>query len=176
LSHPAVTHWLKQADGAQTSNGEILVDETALSVAEVAERTGLSLELLTGDLDGPLAAALVPAGHVSASAFAELASAELEDVLAATRGELAAAVTSSGRLDLAHPAALAFMAGRPFARKRDGDPVIPDIGGQGYLAAARVGDDVDLEHPIARCFLARCLGRVTDAAGRHGSKLFLKLR
>ena len=109
---------------------------------------------------GRLEKAVIPAGHVSASEFACRAGAPLHAVMEALGGELEPALLDSGRLDLAHPAALAFMAAHPLNGQ---DP--PEVNGEGFLARACAGEDqIDVAHPVSVRFLARWLGRVpTDA-------------
>jgi hypothetical protein len=163
LAHPAVRAWLNEAlpaDFAERAGlgvrHDVLMREIALTLEQLATKTGVPPEELRTALEGPLATAVVAPGHVAADEFAARAEVPVRLVVAAARGgELANALLPGGRLDLGHPAALAFMAARPFRRDKTGDPICPDIGGRGFLVPALVGEDIDLDHPVARCWCAR---------------------
>lgn len=96
---------------------------------------------------------------ITLAELAQRAEVPIAEAFAAALGPLAPAVTSSGLVDLAHPAVLAYFAARPF-----GPQGAPRIGGVGYLvpAVARTpqGDGTDATHPVARTYLARTWGRV----------------
>jgi hypothetical protein len=157
--HPAVRRFLGLEGEQSPPEPGVMVDETAPTFGDFAQQTRMSLEEAV-ELREQLARALVPAAHVAARGFAWLAGVTLDAVLVATDAALAPAVTRQRRIDLLHPAALEFMAARPFQRDRRGEPVIPD----GFLQAACVGDEIDLDHPITRVFFTRLEGRVcTDA-------------
>ncbi|HEX3853325.1 MAG TPA: hypothetical protein VHW01_20315 [Polyangiaceae bacterium] len=138
----------------------VLMRETALTVPEFAQQLGVSVEEAERACREELASALIPPGHVSAAEFAQRADLPIDEVLAAVADELAEALLPSGRLDLGHSASLRFMAARPFERLASGDPAVHTINGEPYLAPACVGEDIDIDHPVARAFLARCHGRV----------------
>ncbi|HEX4473488.1 MAG TPA: hypothetical protein VH142_00345 [Polyangiaceae bacterium] len=165
LAHEHVRTWLGATSQTEISErsglgAELLIVEDGLTLAEFAKRKGVSIAKVRKALDGPLAAARIPAWHVSATEFAQRAGVSLREVERAALGELRAAVLANGRLDLSHPASLKFMASHPFA-----DPDVPPlIDGAGFLMPALLGEDIDMDHPIARVFLARSWGRVpTDA-------------
>ncbi len=141
--------WRARASGGQSP----IVRLDDVSAKEFCARTGAPA--------AELVEALVPAHHVAACAFAWLADVSVDDVLAAAnRGELAAAITPERRLDLLHPAALAYFAAHPFPRNRRGEPAIP----AGFLAPACAGDNINIDHPIARVFFTRLDGLpFTDA-------------
>jgi len=168
LAHEDVRTWLEEAPKEPRSNRdgddavpELLLVEDGLTLAEFAKRKGVSVAKVRKALDGPLAAARIPAWHVSATEFAQRSGVSLREVERAALDELRAAVLANGRLDLSHPASLKFMASHPFAADDDVPPVID---GAGFLMPALVGEDIDMDHPIARVFLARSWGRVpTDA-------------
>jgi hypothetical protein len=163
LAHPDVIQWLGSSAPAQPTVAHLMLEERAVTLATLAEQTGLPLAELERDR-ATIAAAVVPAGHVSAAEFAQRAGEPVTTIIVAVQDVLAPAVTRAGRLDLGHEAALEYMAARPFPRGRNGEPKILDIDGEGYLAPACVGELVDADHPVARCFFARVNGRVqTDA-------------
>jgi hypothetical protein len=149
---------------------DLLLVETAVTFAEAAKIAGVTVEQFADDVreDPTLKAAIVPVAHVCINEFATRAGTSTAEVLDAIRGALRAAVTASGRLDLAHRSALEFMAARPLKRKRNGDPIMPEVNGRGYLSAACVGDDIDLDHPVYRVFDARLHGRLRTDAERYG--------
>lgn len=138
----------------------VLIRENALTVPELAERLGEPVAEVARACRNELAPALIPPGQVSAGEFAERADVTVDEVLAALANELAEALLPSGRLDLGHAASLRFMASRPFERLANGDPAVHAINCEPYLAPACVGEDIDIDHPVARVFLARCHGRV----------------
>lgn len=129
-----------------------------IDLGEFAEMLGLPVDEVIADFSKPpLSDAIIPRGHVSVSQFAELAEVPTRDVVLACRGKLGRAVTQRGLLDLCHPASLAFMHAHPFGEN------VP----AGYLAAACVGEEIDVDHPVARVFLARSGlrdGRLPDVA------------
>lgn len=134
------------------------LDQHALTVEKLAKLKGCSVAEARHAIETELAAAVIPVGHVSVEEFAARAEVRMEEVLLACDAELGAAVQPSGRLDLGHRAALEFMARHPFAEGDDGEPVVPLIGGEGFLAPACVGDQIDFEHSVTRAFCARCRG------------------
>jgi hypothetical protein len=157
LFHPACQRFLAEV-GADAG---VLIDETALSPREAAEQKGVSVKTVLADMHGSLAAAVIPIEHVSAGVYALLAQMSVIEVEAAVRGALRPALTASRRIDVGHPASLAFLAAHPFARLPNGDPDAPE----GFLAPACVGDDeIDLNHPFARAYFARLDGRVATEA------------
>jgi hypothetical protein len=116
-------------------------------------------ELRTG-----LAAALVPAGHVSALEFAARAGEDVETIKQAVRGPLRAALTPSGRLDLGHVASLEYMAQRPFPAAKQAREQAAEVCDETAIAlfgsCLAIDGMADLDHPATRAFLARCWGRV----------------
>ena len=163
VGHPAARRWIGPAVAAELGGAEPPSEAGVVTPAEFAELHGLPADQVHADMSGPLAPAVVPPEHVSPSTFAQLASEPEEAVVAAgLGGVLAPAVTLSGWIDLEHDAALRFLAARPFV----GEP--PDVDGAGYLAPACVGARIDVAHPVARAFLARCLGRIPTEADLGG--------
>jgi hypothetical protein len=155
LAHPACVAFLADGSAPEGEETALVVTETALTPAEVAARTGRPLAQVTADMSGPLAAAVIPVSHLSLEVFAWLAGVPITVVLAVD-AELEPAVAATGRIDLAHGAALEFLAARPFKRKRNGDPAdCPE----GFLAPADLGDDnLDSASPFFRAWLARLDG------------------
>jgi hypothetical protein len=135
----------------------LLVEETAPSVGDFARSVGAH----PTDVMAEVSDALVPPGHISVTEFAWRAGVRPSEVIAAVdRGELQPAVLKNGRLDLGHPAALEFMAAHPYKTDRRGNL----IGGDGHLAGAMVGEQINVDHPFARAVIARSLGRVATEA------------
>lgn len=98
-----------------------------------------------------------PPGHLTAHEFAARSGEKLSAVIVAIDGVLGPALLGSGRIDLAHPAALAYLAARPYELDAHGDP----IGADGHLVGAVYArGEIDGTHPFARAYLARRLGRV----------------
>jgi hypothetical protein len=140
--------------------GDPVIDDT--SIEDLAAAAGMTVEEVRGAMGpgGALEAAAIPVGHVSVSQFARLSGFAIPVVFLHLDLGLAAAVTRTRRIDITHPVALALFARNPFKRDAKGDPIAPNFD----LSPACVGDDIDVDHPIARVFLARCLGSVpTDA-------------
>jgi hypothetical protein len=130
-----------------------------MTAAQLSEATGLPLAAVQAAFAGELRDAVLPRGFVGARTFAILAGEQLARVLLDLEDALRPSVTPSRHIDVMHPSALAYVAARPFERGEDGDPVLEDFPG-----LPTVGDDIDIDHPVARVFLVRCLGRVpTDA-------------
>lgn len=97
--------------------------------------------------------------------FAARAEVSVTTVQAAVRGELGAALRDDGRLDLAHPAALTFLARYPLARDDDDAPLDPAISGHDFVCPACIDENrIDLEHPVFLAFLARYHSRVPTPA------------
>jgi len=161
LAHPDVVQWLAASAVASPEATSLLLEESTVSLSELAAMSRIDVAQLTRDLPR-FEASLVPIGHVSVAEFAARAGTDSDEVIAATAADLAPAVTASGRLDMAHSAALSFMAARPFKRDAKRDPIVPDVHGEGFLAPACVGKRIDADHPVCRVFLARCLGRIPD--------------
>lgn len=145
-SHPAALRWLREAH----------MDD-APTVEEVAERTGVPVDELRRALEAELSAAVVPAGHVGLRTFARLAGVNSMR-LEWDWSRLRPALTSSCYIDVGHPVALAYLADHPFPRGPNGEPVLPDD----FPAIPTAGseDEILIDHPITRAFLARCNGRV----------------
>jgi hypothetical protein len=145
----------------------LVILETAIELAEAAERLGVDPVSLEAQCADPLAPALVPDGHLSLGAFAEIADCSLGEVIGAVRGEqgdLTPALLASGRIAVGHPAALAFLAARPFGRLANGDP-------ESTFLPALVGeDDIDVDHPITRAWIARVQGSVPGPDFAHGAE------
>jgi hypothetical protein len=149
-AHPTVRAWLGRGE-APTAPGGLMLEETAPTVDEFAAERGGTRE----DVERECPAALIPRSHLDVKTFAFYVGATVGAVVDAAEGALKPAVTPAGRLDLAHPASLQFAAQHPFGK------TLPPTG---ILAAAAIGDDIDLEHPVAIVFLARSWGRVPTAA------------
>jgi len=163
VAHPDARHWIGPAVTAELGGAEPPEAASVVTPEAFSQLHALPVAQVRADMTGPLAPAVVPRGHVSPETFATLASEPVEAVLAAgLGGVLAPAITLRGRIDLGHDAALRFLAARPFV----GEP--PDVDGAGYLAPACVGARIDVAHPVARAFLARCLGRVPTQADLGG--------
>lgn len=156
-AHPACQRWLGGAAAQPPADGAPLV-----AAARLAELAGLTPEEMERELAGPLRDAVIPAHHVDAKTFARLCGVDAGKVQRATRKSLAAAVTKHGRIDIGHEAALQFAASHPYRSNRKGDPIgVP----RGFLAPAVLPDDmIDVAHPNALHYLARCLGRVPTEA------------
>ena len=165
LAHPAAREWLaargfdpdQLAPVARKPRAPVIASarrpHATATAKELSRRTGVSV----GEIREQFAGALIPATHVTASQVAFFAGCDDEVVFdAIDAGELAGAVQCTGFVDLAHPSVLAFMAARPFERTASEDIEAPP----GFLTPATVGDEIDVDHPVARIFLARCLGRV----------------
>jgi hypothetical protein len=175
LAHPVLVAFARDTWGLsrrELQEGTVLVlgthapklglDQYAITPQRLAKALGEPIEEIRRAIKDELASAVIPVEHVSVEEFALLAEAEVEEVLVACDGELGAAVVRCGRLNLVHSASLAFMAAHPFTFGDDGDPLIPDINGDGFLAPACVGDQVNLDHPRTRVLCAR-LGHEDDA-------------
>jgi hypothetical protein len=166
-SHPAWIGWLADRVGARS----IVVSEpgTAITFDALAPLLGVPVREVEAAVrpGGPLHAALIAPHHVSAELFAVLAGTSVFEVLAATRDELAPALTESGRIDISHRDALEYLAARPFRRLPDGDIDLEDVP-QGMLAPACIGADIDITNPFALAFEARCIGRVRSADAEVG--------
>jgi hypothetical protein len=136
------------------SRPTLMITETAIDAAELARLAGVSLEEAVAAIEGPLAAAVIPAAHVSLARFAALAGTSTTEVIAATRDELKDALVPSGRLDVSAVPALEWLAARPI----QGDEA-PDISD-----ARRPDGTFDPAHPLTRAFFTRAWGHVpTDA-------------
>jgi hypothetical protein len=162
-AHRAVLRWAGVESYEQLIGGDaskrtatpaLVVVETAQTLATFAEYVGASVAALERDL----ADAIIDERCIDATTFASLAGCPVEHVVRASKSELAAAVTATGYLDATHEVALAWFAAHPFARTVAGDVVT-----NGFpLADACEGDMIDVNHWIARIFLAR-LGSEVDA-------------
>ncbi len=130
-----------------------------LTFQELADRVGMSVEDVRAQLEERCAEALIPDTHVDAEHLAFLAGCAVDDVLEAVDGgELSSAVRDTGYIDLKDKAVVAFVARYPFREDLADAP-------KTYLAPAMLSDEqVDIAHPIAVMFLARCLGRVPTPA------------
>jgi hypothetical protein len=85
---------------------------------------------------------------VGPDGMAELAGCSAEDVYAALHDGLGEALdVERRRFNVTHPAALAFFASHPLA-----DEDVEHF----PLAAAAVGEDIDVDHPHAVVFRTRC--------------------
>jgi hypothetical protein len=148
--HPAALKWL----------GEPRLDG-GVTASEFAEAAGLRVDEVNRAFGDELRSALIPHGLVGLEKFAEMAGERLAAILTGDPSVLRAATTPSRQIDVGHPAALAYLAARPFPRGADGDPVVPD----GFPPLRTVGEDaLNVDDPFLRAFMARCLGRVpTDA-------------
>lgn len=84
-----------------------------------------------------------------------------EDIESIDRAALSPAtlIASDGSpcVDLLSPLVLRYLEARPFERD-DGGEILEDAVPDGILAGACNGDELDVEHPMARAFLARCGG------------------
>ena len=181
VSHPKVVAWVGPIESSfvygmtlamarelgliQRPKIQPLLRETAVTVGEFATIIGKPPAEAAELLHGEFAVAVIPPGHISVEEFAARADVDDDEVVAALETDLASALLPSGRIDLGHPASLAFMAARPFDRTASGDIAgTKTILGTPWLAPACVGEDVDLDHAVARAFMARADGRVrTDA-------------
>jgi hypothetical protein len=134
------------AAGAPT----LVLRETAATPTLEAFAAGHGLSV--DEIERDFADAVVPAHHLAASTFAMLADCPVTDVVHAVAGELAPAVTDAGRLDATSPAALAWLARRPFAVGDDGELATEDF----PLGPACRGDLIDANHWLTAIFLARC--------------------
>lgn len=147
-AHPAARKWLREPRIAET-----------MSAAELSRATRLPLAEVQRAFTVELAPAVLPPHLVDAVAFARLSGAHVARVLTDLEHELLPAVTPDRWIDITHVAALEYLAAHPFPRGRGGDPVTGD-----FPPLPCAGDDIDVDHPLVRAFLARCLGRVpTDA-------------
>ncbi|MEO7037663.1 MAG: hypothetical protein ABI548_27140 [Polyangiaceae bacterium] len=97
--------------------------------------------------------------------FAERAETSLRVVTAALTSDLAPALLEDGRINIGHPAALAFLARYPLARNVHDDPLDPPIDGHDFTCPASIDESRhDVRHPIYQAFLARYFGRVPTEA------------
>lgn len=118
------------------------------TIAELASAICVDADELAADPETlAVYGTLVRSRFVAIDEFAFRAGVTVDAARAAAGDELAPALTSDG-IDLGHPAALEFMARRPFERGA------PD----GFLAPACVGESVDVHHPVARAYLSRLWG------------------
>jgi hypothetical protein len=86
-------------------------------------------------------------------------------VRAALRAELAPALLKTGMIDIAHPAALAFLARFPLARSDEDEPLDSPIDGHDFVCPACIDENRhDVRHPVFQAFLARYFGRVPTEA------------
>jgi hypothetical protein len=148
--HPAARKWL----------GEPHLED-GMTADELAKATGLPADEVRRAFSAELAGAVLPCGWVGLETFSMMAGERVSLLLTHASTALRPALTPSRYIDVAHPAALAYLAARPFPRDRDGDPIVP----REFPALGAVGDDgIDIDNPFVRAFMARCLGRVpTDA-------------
>jgi hypothetical protein len=157
LDHPACVAWVpKKAFEPE------LIEVSEPEVAAEPE-TELEPELHSGYCGGCGALHSAYVG-TPIQEFAQRAEAPLRVVRAALSGELAPALRDDGQIDIAHPAALAFLARNPV--DQDDEEAPPPVNGHDFLCPASIdaGEHVDFEHPIFLAFLARWVGRVPQPA------------
>ena len=98
---------------------------------------------------------------ISQAEFVRRAEVPPDVVYVALGGELAPALLPSGRLDIGHPASLAFLARYPLARSAFDDPLDPPIDGHDFTCPAHIDENRhDVRHPVYQAFLARYFGRI----------------
>jgi hypothetical protein len=102
--------------------------------------------------------------ELSPEAFARFAGVTSDEIFEARRGSLRAAMLPSGNIDLAHAAALEFLARRPFRRGANGSIDETDVPDGILAAACSGGDEIEIDHPCTRAFFARCMARVLSNA------------
>lgn len=163
VTHPVVVAWAKQRGLDPTAllgafHSEMLRPAPpAQASIEIEQHSGYCGGC--GELHSPYAGTPI-------EEFAQRAETPVRAVRDALTVELAPALRNDGRIDIAHPASLAFLARNPVDQDDEKAPL--PVNGHDFLCPACPDDvHVDLKHPIFFAFLARWLGRVpqpTDVA------------
>lgn len=157
LAAPETQIWLGQGAGAPTAP-KLFESENGVTVQQLAQRADVSIDEASRAVEKELAEAVIARGEASIAELAWRAGVSTAEARGAARFELADAVTDNGRVRLADPAVLSWMARHPLGEAEEG-----------LLAAACVGDRIDVSHPAALCFMARALGRVPTARDLAGN-------
>ncbi|HVU00385.1 MAG TPA: hypothetical protein VHE30_01485 [Polyangiaceae bacterium] len=117
-----------------------------------AARVGAKLNTAHPAFQAWLHGEQIGAGYAPPESFGIMADVSRTELTAALRGELAEAI-SGNCIRVDHPAALRFLRRHPFRRAPDG--LVHDVP-QGFLVPALVGEEIDMSHPFAQAFSARC--------------------